>query len=87
MKRGFIVLVWLTVIGTLVLAACGDGHGHRRITGSGHVVTEEKNFADFTTVILRNVFEAEIVKSDSFNITITADDNILERIKPKMKQR
>ncbi len=32
-------------------------------------------------MILRNVFEAEIVKSDSFNITITADDNILERIK------
>ncbi len=81
MKRGFIVLVWLTVISALVLAACGDGHGHRRITGSGHVVTEEKNFADFTTVDVRNVFQVEIVQSDSFNITITADDNLLEHTK------
>ena len=80
MKRGFIILVWLTVLGALAVTACDGGHGHRRITGSGHVVTEERNFANFATVVLRNVFEAEIVKSDSFNITITADDNILERI-------
>ena len=81
MKWGFTVLVWLTVMGALILAACDGGHGHRRTTGSGHVVTEEKNFAGFTTVDLRNVFEAEIAQSDSFIITITADDNILEHIK------
>ena len=81
MKSRFVVLVGLIVIGALAVAACGGGHGHRRVTGSGHVVTEEKNFANFTAVDLRNVFEAEIVKSDSFNITVTADDNILERIK------
>ena len=80
MKRGFIVLVWLTVIGALVLAACDGGHGGSFVIGSGHVVTEEEDFANFTAVDIRNVFEAEIVQSDSFNITVTADDNILDRI-------
>ncbi len=80
MKWGFILLVWLTVIGTLALAACDRGNEIRRTIGSGHVVTEEKNFTNFTTVDVRNVFQVEIVQSDSFNITITADDNILEHI-------
>ena len=80
MKRRLLVLILVAVVGALLAAACGGGNGHRNITGSGHVVIEEKNFADFTTVDVRNVFEAEIVQADSFNITITADDNIIERI-------
>ena len=80
MKRRLFILILVALVGTLLAAACG-GHGHRGITGSGHIITEEKDFSGFTAVDLENIFKAEIVQSDSFSITITGDDNILDRVK------
>ena len=80
MKWRCSILVWLTAIGALALAACGGGLADRVTTGSGQVITEQRDFADFTAVDVRNVFEAEIVQSDSFNFSITADDNVLAHV-------
>ncbi len=78
MKRRLFVLILLAVVGALLAAAC---YGHRGITGSGHIITEEKDFSDFSVVDVENIFKIEIVQSDSFSIAITGDDNILDRIK------
>ena len=78
MKRRLFVLILVAVVGALLAAAC---YGHRGTTGSGHIITEEKDFSDFTVVDVENIFKIEIVQSDSFSIAITGDDNILDRIK------
>ncbi len=79
MKMRLFVLVLLAVVGALLAAACGYGHGST--SGSGHIVTEQRDFTDFTALDVGNIFDTEVVQSDSFSITITADDNVLERVK------
>ena len=79
MKMRLFVLVLLAVAGASLAAACGYGHG--RTAGSGHVVDEQRDFTDFTTLDVGNIFDTEIVQSDSFSVTITADDNVQERVK------
>lgn len=79
MKIRPFVLVSLAVVGSLLAAACGYGHGST--SGSGRIVTEQRDFTDFTALDIENIFDIEIVQSDSFSITITADDNVIERVK------
>ncbi len=79
MKLRLCVLVLLAGVGALLAAACGYGHGST--SGSGRIVTEQRDFTGFTALEIENIFNTEIVQSDSFSITITADDNVLERVK------
>jgi len=51
-----------------------------RVVGSGDLVTEEKDFSDFTIVEVGSGFGVEIMQSSSYNINITADDNLLDYI-------
>ena len=57
------------------VAACED---LEVVRGSGNVITEQFTFADFTRVRLQNTIAAEITRSDSFDVTVRADDNILD---------
>ncbi len=74
---------WIALIAvlalTLGLAACDD-NGFEVLRGSGNVATEDFEFADFASVEVFNAFDVEIVQSDSFNVTIRADDDILELV-------
>ena len=51
-----------------------------RITGSGNLATEEMDFSDFTIVEVGYAFEAEITQSNSYSVSITADDNLFDYI-------
>jgi len=50
------------------------------ITGSGNLVTDEMDFSDFTIVEVGYAFEVEITQSNSYSVTITADDNLFDYI-------
>jgi len=43
--------------------------------------TEEFNFSDFTRVAVGGAFEVEVVQSDSYGVSITADDNLFKNLK------
>ncbi len=51
------------------------------LSGSGNVITKEMGFSDFTSVEISNGFTAEIIQSDTYNITFTADDNLFPYLK------
>jgi hypothetical protein len=46
------------------------------VVGSGHEVTQNRPFSDFTSISLSNGFEFTITQSNSFNVKTTTDDNI-----------
>ena len=49
-------------------------------TGPENVITEEKDFTDFTHVDVEGTFEVEIIQSDSFSTTISADESFFDYI-------
>ncbi len=50
------------------------------VSGSGDLITEQFDYTDFSRVQVSNVFEFEISQSDTYSISVTADDNIMEYI-------
>jgi hypothetical protein len=70
-----IALVMAVMITAGVLTGCTI------VKGSGILITEDMDFSDFTRVEVGYAFEVEIVQSDQFSVSITADDNLFEYIR------
>ena len=77
-----IVLLVVVVVVAAVVAVVllGFWQPFGRVVGSGNLVTEEKDFSDFTIVEVGSGFEVEITQSSSYNINVTADDNLFDYI-------
>jgi hypothetical protein len=58
-----------------LLAGCGGV-----FTGSGNLETKEYTFTDFTSVEISSAFEFDISQSSSYVVSITADDNVIEKV-------
>jgi len=50
------------------------------LIGSGNLETEEYAFTNFTKVEIGSAFEFEIEQSSSYNISVTADDNVMDYV-------
>lgn len=50
------------------------------MVGSGNLVTNEEFISDFTSVDAASGFEVGISQSNSYNIIVEADDNVMEYI-------
>ena len=83
MKR---IIVAVLIIGLLALGSfvgCGEedswlpGPGEK---GSGHLETRVLGFSDFNRVEAGPAFRIEIARSDSYSVSIIADDNLIDEI-------
>lgn len=54
--------------------------GGKSITGSGHVVSQERNVKNFTKVEVSRGLECEIIQDANFKVVVEADDNLQEGI-------
>ncbi|MFC1952120.1 head GIN domain-containing protein [Chloroflexota bacterium] len=72
------VVTIMLVVG--LVAAVSLSVGCAGAIGSGNLETEERYFTDFTRVEVSSAFEVEIIQSDSFGVSITADDNLLKYV-------
>jgi len=78
-----IALIIVIIVGSVVavvIAAALLGFWPFGLVGSGILVTEKKDFSDFTIVEVGWGFEVEIGQADSYSINITADDNMFDYI-------
>ncbi len=76
MKKAMSVIIMVILLTTLLVTGC-----RTVVEGSGDIETREYDFSDFTRVEIGSAFNFEIVRSDSFSISITADDNMFEHIR------
>ena len=79
MKKAIIIIAIVAVaavICTLLIVRGWPGG----LIGSGNLETEEYAFADFTKVEISTAFEFEIQQSSSYNISVTADDNVMDYV-------
>jgi len=75
MKKLIFVFLGMVIVISSLLASCGDN-----LVGSGSVETKEYSFSEFTKVNISSAFEFEISQSDSYAISITADENLMKRV-------
>ena len=79
MKKAIIIIVIVAAVAVtctlLVLRGWPGG-----LIGSGNLETEEYAFTNFTEVEISSAFKFEIEQSSSYNISVTADDNVMEYV-------
>ena len=74
MRKAIILITLVAVLtAAVLLAGC-------TATGLGGVVTEEKDLKDFTYVDVEGTFEVEIVQSESFSVTVSADESFYDYV-------
>ena len=71
------VTIPITLIILLTISAVFAGCG---ATVPGNIVTEEKDFTDFTYVDVGSAFEFEITRSDTFSVIISADESLFDLV-------
>lgn len=75
MKRTTLLITLLAV--TLVLGGCVNLNA---ITGSGNVVSQEYDFADFHEVDISHAFNATINPGDAYSVVVRVDDNLVDHL-------
>ena len=80
MKIIRIALALFTVLAATLLSGCGPV-----IIGSGRLVTSNPNLQGFNNVDISSAFEFTITRANNFSVTVTADDNIINRVKTTLE--
>jgi len=79
-RKALVFIAFLLVTAGLLAVFTGCRDMNHAIIGSGNLITREMDFTDFTKLEIGHVFQVEVTRSDSFFISITVDDNLLEYI-------
>lgn len=76
MKKIIAGLALIVIIGMITsLAACNEIH---RIVGSNNIETRDFDYTDFNSVEISHAFTVEIVKSDTYQVQVTLNDNLFD---------
>jgi len=70
MRKAIIPIILAAVA---LFSGCGT-------TGLGNIITEEKEFTDFTRVEVEGTFEVEITQSESFSVIVSSDENFSDYV-------
>lgn len=73
------VVSYGTNLGNLFSFSCFNG-----ISGSGNVLTEQRNVGEFKSVDVSGAFKVEITAQKDFSVEVEADDNILPLVKTEV---
>lgn len=80
----FVIFFSKVIAATLValsITSCNHNINFgKSITGSGNVTTEKRNVANFDKVTVSQGLECEIIYSDKLEVTVEADDNLINGI-------
>ncbi len=79
-RKALVPIVTLLVTASLLTVVSGCRKIDQAIVGSGNLITQQMDFTDFTKLEIGHVFQARVSKGDSFSISITVDDNLLEYV-------
>jgi len=72
-------IISITLVAAALLSGC-ELAGPQNAVTEENVVTEEKDFTDFTRVQVEGTFEVEIIQSDTFSIIISADESLFDYV-------
>jgi hypothetical protein len=89
MRRRFISLLGVSLLAAAFMTGCIvvdlNGCGKETVKGSGEVVTEERQVAEFKTVKLKGIGRVVLTQGQPHSIVIQTDDNILPLIETEVE--
>ena len=77
---GILAILFLTPFGGPLFPSGGPS----RLVPSGNLVTEEESFSGFTIVKAGSAFEIIISESNSYSVSVTSDDNVIDFVRVSM---
>jgi hypothetical protein len=84
MKIRFLPLLCISLLTVVIASGCIvvdlNGCGKETVRGSGEVITEERQVAEFKTIKLKGIGRVVLAQGQQHSVTIRTDDNILPRI-------
>ncbi len=80
MRKAIIPLTLAAVLAAAVLLSGCETTGPGATVTEEKVITEEKDFTNFTHVDVESVFEVKITQSNSFSVTISVDESLLDYV-------
>lgn len=89
MKTRFINLMGILIIVATMVSGCIvvdlNGCGKETVRGSGEVITEERQVAEFKTIKLKGIGRVVLSQGEQHSVTIRSDDNILPLIETEVQ--
>ncbi|KIA99289.1 hypothetical protein OA93_06590 [Flavobacterium sp. KMS] len=85
------IIMWITkfivvALTALLFASCNYSNNFKSIVGSGKVITEKRTVqGDFRNVSVSNAIDLVIEQSDKTEITVEADDNLINGITTRVE--
>ncbi len=73
MRKAIIPIILVAILATVLLPGCAA-------VSLGKIVSEEKDFSDFTNVEVEGAFYVKIVQSASFKTTVSSNENFFDYI-------
>jgi hypothetical protein len=71
----------LVILSLFILSAPGCSRAVSSVNGSGKVIDQEIEVADFDSINAQGEFILDIVQSDTVSVILSTDDNLMSRIK------
>lgn len=77
-----LVKIIVTAFMAILFGACNFTFdlGENHISGSGKVVTKERNVNNFDKVTVSNALDCEVTQGKTFSVIVEADDNLVNNI-------
>jgi hypothetical protein len=57
------------------------------MNGSGHIIDQDLKVNDFNSINVRGAFKLEIVKADDYKVTLSTDENLINRLRINLEHR
>jgi hypothetical protein len=76
MKLSLVAVLIVSLIISGLTTGCGVV-----LKGSGNIETEEYFFDDFDKIVISSAFEFEVSQSNAYSIAVTADDNVIDKVR------
>jgi hypothetical protein len=80
MKKTIIIVIAIVVVVAAISTVVALRGWPTGLVGSGNLETEDYAFSSFTRVEISSAFQFEIEQSNSYNISVTADDNVMDYV-------
>lgn len=80
-----LVKIVIATVVALLFSSCNMNMGMESITGSGKVVTKDRNLSGFTKIELSRGLDCEVSQGTNFRVSVEADDNLEQGIITKVE--